>query len=199
MPIKFVSSGLIKPQSRDGKMSKYLYFEPRIYMPYAISLRKKNAISLDEMWVEHGEVIDLAKHCPKPKRETNGNFIRIEFNKPLYMDVESLNGIDEVVTFVMKYTVRFDSDNTEKIVHRQHIAVRGDSSPHSTVSHYTTRYAAPAIFGLAGKDSISDNGLFYGESKVMQFGLTAEDKKTWAIETLDKLYPNTELLHGALH
>lgn len=180
--------------------AKYLYFEPVVYMPYKISLRNNNAIILTHMWIENGEEINLVKQKPKPKREANKNYIRMEFDTPLYMDVAPLNGVDEVVTFVMKYLIDFGDGNSTKLVHRQHIAIRRKNVvPSNSIGHYTTRHATPAIFGLVGKDYISDMVNLDESREVIQFGMLEEDMKAWYIETIDMLYPNSVLQHGTVH
>jgi hypothetical protein len=181
-------------------MAKYLYLEPTLYMPYKISLRRKEAIVLDRMWIEHGDEIDLVKFKPRPKREINGNFIRMEFSTPLYMDVEPLNGVDEVVTFVMKYKINFGDGNFARIVHRQHIAVRHkDVAKSLTINHFTTRYATPAIFGIYGKKYLSNEFGQHDLRKIIQFGMLEDDMKIWGIETIDIIYPNSSIKHGTVH
>lgn len=180
-------------------MAKYLYFQPVIYMPYKVCLRKADSVVLEKMWIENGQEIDLSTHIPKPRHEPNANFIRIDFPTPLYMDVDPLNGVDEAITFVMKYSINLAEGRSTKVVHRQHIVVRHKGLPRSpSINHFSTRFAAPAVFGLEGKKYIT-GWLDRGECKVIQFGVEDESASTWLIETIEMLFPNSAQLHQTIH
>ena len=178
----------------------FLYLEPVLYMPYAISLRKKDAITLDEMRMENGGLINLVGVKPTAKRMPNKNYIYMGFNSPLYMDVNKLVGTDGVVTFVMKYTLRFDTGNVIQVIHRQHVSITSRYKPHNLIKHYSTSSASPAFFGKEGGKVIKGiQEQRDQDRKIISFGLDSVDLTTWAIETFDLLYPTTELKHGALH
>ena len=61
--------------------------------------------------------------------------------------------------------------------------------------------ALPAMFGKEGLSLAKAEETHDTSKTILQIGLLDEDKsrRTWCVETLDRLNPNTDLKHGVLH
>jgi hypothetical protein len=179
-----------------------LYFEPTIYIPYDVSLRKRDAVKLVSMEIEGGDTIDVGRFDPRPKRFPNRAFVYMQFNKPLHMDVTEIQGTGGAVAFRMHYHVQLDG-KTISVRHRQHVAVTEVAGVSRFIKHFTTRHAFPAVFGLVGQKRLEEGWFKSGVSlhrELLQFGLDGEDHeyRKWAIETVDILTPSAQVQHGTL-
>jgi len=179
----------------------YLYFEPVVYVPYSINLRKHNSIKLVNMWIEDGQIIDVSAHFNKFVRLPNQNHLQVIFNSPLHMNVTELVGTQGVITFNMKYEINFDDEETIKVFHKQSINFLNSKERHKSINNYSSSFALPAMFGSEGLALAKEQETHDTGRTILQIGILEEDKsnRTWCIETLDRLYPNTDLKHGVVH
>lgn len=180
-------------------LEKYLYFEPVIYVPYELSLKKKDNLKLLKMWIEDGAEINLDQYFDKFIRLPNQHYIRADFKTPLNMNIGEIIDTDRVVTLHMQYEINFEGQLPIVVFHRQHLKFNGNSKEHNLINQYSSSFALPAMFASEGSKLAKENT---DESKsVMQMGLMIENEtnQTWMIETVSALYPNTELKHGTMN
>lgn len=180
---------------------KHVYFEPTIYVPYDLNLRNKNALKITKMWIENGEEIDVAASFHKFTRLPNKNYLMAQFKTPLHMDISSLVGTEGVITLHMQYEINFKDEAPIRVFHKQSMNFQARVHSHKIINQYTSAFALPAMFGNEGL-SLSKSENEKGDSRaVLTIGLLDEDKsrRTWCIETLDRLYPSTDLKHGSVH
>lgn len=178
----------------------FLYIEPRIYVPYALSLRKKGVVRLTKLQLYGGEALGAEDF--KPKRGPNGNYIHLRSLKPKHIDVTDIVDKDAVITFDAEYALRFE-DTVVTVCHRQHVSFKSQARG-DRFSHYNLNYACPALFGEAGGRVVRDKTMPWGRSHlqaILQYGLNGERPTGhhWAIESLNILLPFEQLLHGTVH
>lgn len=179
----------------------FLYLDPIIYVPYELSLRKKDAITLKEFYIEGGDSLPIVGF--KPRRMPNKNFVYLEFKNPNYIDVSSITDTDQCVSFLVHYEINHN-DKIVSVRHRQHIGVSNPDGISRFIKHFNIKHACPAMYGLEGKKIIDRGGLASGGSKhreIITFGLDGEDHEgqKWVFESFDLLYPSEKLKHGTLH
>ena len=182
-----------------------LYLEPMIYSPYDISLRKKDAIKLKNFFIWDGEKLPTVGF--KPKRMPNKNFIYLEFENPLYMDVTSLEGTDSIISISTHYELKIQNELIS-VRHVRHLAFSkiglNKTNGLNQFNQFNMRHSHPSVFGNEGHKAIKrkcfSSGLT-GFRSLLKFGLDGADHQNtkWAIETVDYLIPNEQLLHGTLH
>lgn len=179
----------------------HLYFEPTLYMPYELSLCNRNAITLTEMWVENGQKVEVEKLFKKFVRMPNRHFLKAQFRKPLFMQISELVGTENIITLNMQYEINCLSEQVIKVFHKQNLNFQPSNRHHKVINQYTSSMALPAMFGTEGVSLAKEKETFQTNQTVLQIGLLEEDmtRSTWCIETLDRLYPNTDLKHGVIH
>lgn len=182
-------------------IEKYLYFEPVIYVPYELNLRNKNAIKLTKMWVENGQEIDVSSLFNKFVRMPNRNYLRAQFKEPLYMDISSLVDTEAVITLHMQYEINFQGEKPLKVFHKQNLNFRASNKQHQIINQYSSSMALPAMFGKEGLSLSYEKETCGTDETILSIGLLEEDRtlRTWCVETLNRLHPNTDLKHGVLH
>lgn len=178
-----------------------LYLEPMIYVPYEISLRKKDAIKIKDFYIIDGEKLPVKGY--KAKRMPNKNFIYLEFSNPLYIDVTTLEGTDNLISILIHYELNLDG-KTISVRHLRHLLFSKPNFDSGMFNQFNMKHAHITFFGIEGKKVAEKKNLHKRGSlfrEILQFGLDGKDHeyKKWAIETIDLLTPNEELLHGTLH
>lgn len=174
-------------------MPTYLYLEPSIYVPYKLSLRRKNAIVIDAF--ECLQKGNLYLDTYRPKRMPNQNYLYFSSVSVPKMDVTHLVGKDKILTFDLTFLIRHDpSGSVVQVRHRQHVSFAKPGNQSPDLCHYNLRHCCPAIYGLEGKKVIDAGGLPSGRCEfrdIMQFGLDGEthEGRKWLIETHDIVSP----------
>lgn len=182
-------------------IKKHLYFEPTIYVPYSLDLRNKNAIKLTKMWVENGQEVDILSLFDKFVRLPNKNYLKAQFKKPLHMEISKLVDTEGVITLHMQYEINFQDEDSLRVFHKQNLNFQSRNQHHKVINQYSSSMALPAMFGKEGLSLAKTEETHDASKTILQIGLLGEDKslRTWCIETLNRLYPNTDLKHGVLH
>lgn len=180
---------------------KYLYFEPTIYVPYELDLRDKNAIKLTRMWVENGQEVDIPRLFYKFVRLPNKNYLKAQFKKSLHMEISKLVDSEGVITLHMQYEINFQGEEPLKVFHKQSLNFQSSNQCHKIINQYSSSMALPAMFGKEGLSLAKAEETHDTSKTILQIGLLDEDKsrRTWCVETLNRLHPNTDLKHGVLH
>ena len=182
-------------------IEKHLYFEPTVYVPYDLDLRDSNAIKLTKMWVENGQEVDVSSLFNKFTRLPNKNYLKVQFKKPLHMEVSKLVNTEGVITLHMQYEINFQDEEPLKVFHKQSLNFQSSNQHSKVINQYSSSFALPAMFGSEGLSLAKEKETHETSQTVLQIGLLEEDKtnRTWCIETLNRLYPNTDLKHGVVH
>lgn len=182
-------------------IEKYLYFEPTIYAPYDLDLRDKSAIKLTKMWVENGQEIDIPSLFNKFVRLPNKSYLKAQFKRSLYMEISKLVDTESVITLHMQYEINFQGEDPLKVFHKQNLSFQSSNQSHKIINQYSSSMALPAMFGKEGLSLAKAEGCQDTSNTILQIGLLKEDKsrRTWCVETLSRLHPNTDLKHGILH
>jgi len=182
-------------------VEKFLYFEPTVYVPYDLDLRDKNSIKLTKMWIENGQEVDVPVLFHKFVRLPNKNYLKAQFMKPLHLDVSKLIDTEGVITLHMQYEINFREEEPLKVFHKQNLYFQSSNQHNKVINQYSSSLALPAMFGSEGVSLAKLEETHDTRKTILQIGLLGEDKshRTWCIETLNRLYPNTDLKHGVVH
>jgi hypothetical protein len=117
------------------------------------------------------------------------------------MEVSKLVDTEGVITLHMQYEINFQGEEALKVFHKQNLNFQSSNQHQNVISQYSSSMALPAMFGKEGLSLAKDKETHNTNETILQIGLLDEDKsrRTWCIETLNRLYPNIDLKHGPLH
>jgi len=204
---------------------RVIYFEPAVYYPYKLNLRKKNALVLDKIVIDGGSTIIPSRNEYKVGRPFKNNYLCVTFNKPKYMELEGLDGTLGAITVLYYFTINDGFGPEQKLTHKQHIQFSGcpGKAPYYCMRNgkihgepqYSTYDGIPATVGSEGLTMLKQR---YGFTKneievkdqllkiehetgdvVIQFGLHPDENGEFVIETYSHINPSSELKHGTIN
>lgn len=204
---------------------RVLYFEPAIYYPYRLNLKKKNAVILDKIVIEGGAMIIPDRQDYRVYRPFKNDYLCISFNTPHYMELGDLEGSLGAVTIFFHFTINDGHGKEANFIHKQNIQFSGDAGkqPFFCIRdgkihddpQYSTFDGVPATLGLNGLEMLKStynftqdiektkNQLMSIEHKsghvVIQYGLHPEKSDVFVMETYSHIDPASTLKHGTLN
>jgi hypothetical protein len=205
---------------------RVLYFEPAVYYPYKLNLRKANALVLDKMVIDGGSTITPGRNEYKVSRPfKNHNWLCVCFNEPKYMELGGLEGTLGAITVLFYFTINDGVGPEIKLTHKQHVQFSGcaGKAPHYCIRNgriygepqYSTYDGIPATVGTEGLTMLKQRYAFTkNESEVkaqllniehksgdvvIQYGLHPDENEGFVIETYSHINPSSELKHGTIN
>lgn len=199
---------------------RVLYFEPAIYFPYKLNLRKKDAVILDKIVIDGGVTITPDRQDYRVIRPFKNDYLFVSFNTPNYMELGELEGSLGAITVYYHFTIEGVS-----FIHKQNIQFSGDAGnpPYFCLRdgriygdpQYSTFDGVSATMGLVGLDMLK-SAYNFTKNKVkvkeqlmsienepghviIEYGLHPERSGVFVMESYSHINPSSALKHGTLN